>query len=223
MLSREFFQAFADALATSVSTITHWASGYNGPSDMERVKDMAEFLGVDYKDLLLAEEQEDAMSENMDVMKENMEAGMATNVPEVPAGNDEVKALYFEISKIIDDYIGQYRMSEFDFTIDDKPLHAINNRIAEITGNLQMLKYPISLSVRKQALSFLADFSNSVCKITPGYAYLEMKRREENGEDDPYYEDAPYSCDYARVIIASNNEENRLYQGLLDVFADYIA
>ena len=61
MLSREFFQAFADALATSVSTITHWASGSNGPSDMGRVKDMAEFLGVDYKNLLLAEEQEDAM------------------------------------------------------------------------------------------------------------------------------------------------------------------
>lgn len=49
MLSREFFQAFADALATSVSTITHWASGYNGPSDMEWVKDMAEALAEGIK------------------------------------------------------------------------------------------------------------------------------------------------------------------------------
>lgn len=170
MLSREFFQAFADALATSVSTITHWASRYNGPSDMGRVKDMAEFLGIDYKDLLLSEEQEDAMNENMDMMKETMEAGMAESATVESVTEHEVlKSLFLKASDLIAEYLSwleDYLEDGWMFSISvrpqnegedslrerlkyDKSLHAFMNKIEDLLRDIRTLKYDINFNTLK--------------------------------------------------------------------------
>ena len=156
MLSREFFQAFADALATSVSTITHWASGYNGPSDMGRVKDMAEFLGIDYKDLLLSEE--------------TMEAGMAESATVESVTEHEVlKSLFLKASDLIAEYLSwleDYLEDGWMFSISvrpqnegedslrerlkyDKSLHAFMNKIEDLLRDIRTLKYDINFNTLK--------------------------------------------------------------------------
>ena len=55
----EFEENFAESLAVSVSSIKQWKSGNNGVSDMDRIKEMAQKLGLsDYKKLLITEQRE---------------------------------------------------------------------------------------------------------------------------------------------------------------------
>ena len=47
----------ADEIGVSFSAVKHWISGHNAPSDLEKVKDLAEGLGVDMMDLLDTEKE----------------------------------------------------------------------------------------------------------------------------------------------------------------------
>lgn len=62
----EYEQGLADAIAVSTASIKQWKAGRNGVSDIERVKEIAEYLGLaDYKKLLvkvIAKNREDDMN-----------------------------------------------------------------------------------------------------------------------------------------------------------------
>ena len=62
----EYEQGLADAIAVSTASIKQWKAGRNGVSDIDRVKEIAEYLGLaDYKKLLVEvidENREDDMN-----------------------------------------------------------------------------------------------------------------------------------------------------------------
>lgn len=62
----EFKEGLADKIAVSTAAIKQWESGRNGVSDIERVQEIADYLGLeDYKDLLIevkTEERKDDMT-----------------------------------------------------------------------------------------------------------------------------------------------------------------
>lgn len=62
----EYEQGLADATAVSTASIKQWKAGRNGVSDIDRVKEIAEYLGLtDYKKLLtkvMSENREDDMN-----------------------------------------------------------------------------------------------------------------------------------------------------------------
>lgn len=70
----EFKEGLADKIAVSTAAIKQWESGRNGVSDIERVQEIAEYLGLeDYKTLLVevkAEERKDDMTMTNYILEE---------------------------------------------------------------------------------------------------------------------------------------------------------
>jgi transcriptional regulator with XRE-family HTH domain len=51
-LIKDISESMANELNISVEALSNWRKGYNGPSDLERVKEVAAVLQCDYKELL---------------------------------------------------------------------------------------------------------------------------------------------------------------------------
>ena len=65
-----FMTDFANAIGVSESAVKQWLSGRTGVSHMERVIDIAEFLGIkDYKKLLVKKESENVTMINVEERK----------------------------------------------------------------------------------------------------------------------------------------------------------
>ncbi len=49
---KDVIQMIADHVNTSVESVMNWKKGYNGPGDLDIIKEMAQLLGCEYTDLL---------------------------------------------------------------------------------------------------------------------------------------------------------------------------
>ena len=74
----EFEEGLADKLAVSTAAIKQWKFGYNGVSDIERVQEIAEYLGLDDYRVLLSEvekvEEKDDVNMNNNYFEEERNA-----------------------------------------------------------------------------------------------------------------------------------------------------
>ena len=68
----------ADLLCVSVEAVKNWMYGYNGPSDVEQVKPLANYFDIDYHQLL--EKEESGMEQrNIGIVEDNMQFQMTKN------------------------------------------------------------------------------------------------------------------------------------------------
>lgn len=58
-------QDAADAIGVSFSAMKHWLMGHNAPSDLDKVRDLAQALHVEMNDLLDTDMEENTMNTNM--------------------------------------------------------------------------------------------------------------------------------------------------------------
>lgn len=82
-------QDAADAIGVSFSAMKHWLMGHNAPSDLDKVRDLAQALHVEMNDLLDTDMEENMMNTNMN-----------TNTMQIPTEMDNssvqstVRSLY---------------------------------------------------------------------------------------------------------------------------------
>lgn len=75
-------QDAADAIGVSFSAMKHWLMGHNAPSDLDKVRDLAQALHVEMNDLLDTDMEENKMNTNMN-----------TNTMQIPTEMDNSSAL----------------------------------------------------------------------------------------------------------------------------------
>lgn len=75
-------QDAADAIGVSFSAMKHWLMGHNAPSDLDKVRDLAQALHVEMNDLLDTDMEENVMNTNMN-----------TNTMQIPTEMDNSSVL----------------------------------------------------------------------------------------------------------------------------------
>ena len=75
-------QGAADAIGVSFSAMKHWLMGHNAPSDLDKVRDLAQALHVEMNDLLDTDMEENKMNTNMN-----------TNTMQIPTEMDNSSVL----------------------------------------------------------------------------------------------------------------------------------
>lgn len=75
-------QDAADAIGVSFSAMKHWLMGHNAPSDLDKVRDLAQALHVEMNDLLDTDMEENMMNTNMN-----------TNTMQIPTEMDNSSVL----------------------------------------------------------------------------------------------------------------------------------
>lgn len=75
-------QAAADAIGVSFSAMKHWLMGHNAPSDLDKVRNLAQALHVEMNDLLDTDMEENKMNTNMN-----------TNTMQIPTEMDNSSVL----------------------------------------------------------------------------------------------------------------------------------
>ena len=75
-------QDAADAIGVSFSAMKHWLMGHNAPSDLDKVRDLAQALHVEMNDLLDTDMEENKMNTNM-----------TTNTMQIPTEMDNSSVL----------------------------------------------------------------------------------------------------------------------------------
>ena len=75
-------QDAADAIGVSFSAMKHWLMGHNAPSDLDKVRDLAQALHVEMNDLLDTDMEENKMNTNMN-----------TNTMQIPTEMDNSSVL----------------------------------------------------------------------------------------------------------------------------------
>ena len=91
----QIMEELADMLFVSVEAIKSWMYGYNGPSEIEQIKSLGGFFGIDYHKLLSKEEEE--MKENTSAMNT-----IITDDYQARRTKDCVREIYNQIFGYID-------------------------------------------------------------------------------------------------------------------------
>lgn len=108
-LSREnLLEKLAEECHTSSGAMVHWVKGHNGPSDLEKVENLANALGIATEDLL--EKENESSEEN------NMENIITENKIDYSSTKSIVNGIYDGMVE----YIEMYRMAR-EMNFDMKP------------------------------------------------------------------------------------------------------
>lgn len=83
----------AENICVSASAIKHWLNNHNGPSDLEKLDSVAEYLQVSREDLLNFENTEE---NNMNKVVETI------STEEIKSGNDSIDNIYASIVGFIE-------------------------------------------------------------------------------------------------------------------------
>ena len=98
----------AEKLSVSYEAVKNWAYGYNGPTDLELVKKIGAYFKVDYRTLLLLEDEK-VTERNTSDMREAM-IYTANDNTQAKVTKDSVREIY----KATVDYYSKCRMWYFD-------------------------------------------------------------------------------------------------------------
>ncbi len=91
----------AERLVISPETIKSWMSGTNSPEDAERVKGLAEYLKVDYHELLKTEEVQETKEEDT-IMAEEARMMELASKKQAIITRDRVREIYEALVEAID-------------------------------------------------------------------------------------------------------------------------
>lgn len=95
-------QDAADAIGVSFSAMKHWLMGHNAPSDLDKVRDLAQALHVEMNDLLDTDMEENTMNTNMN-----------TNTMQIPTemDNSSVQSTVRSLYRSMASYLELVRMA----------------------------------------------------------------------------------------------------------------
>lgn len=149
LTSEMVLEKIAEAAHVSVDSIKNWMYAKNGPSDLETVKVVANFLNVNYVDLLKKQERKN-MSENKIVDQET--------IVNMDKTKDIIRVVYQKMSSFMDAAV-----QELCFDADEETFYTYENVYKDMLGTLHrsMLDIPI-------------DIYDQLKEIAEGDLYLYM-------------------------------------------------
>lgn len=134
----------ASKLCVSEEAIKNWVCGYNGPSDIEVVKMMAEFFGIDYLNLLRKKETND-MENNTN--KENTTISISHETKAV------IRTVYQRIAALWDDIVAEL---PYDFGGEDQ-FHVYEKRAEDLVFLLHQNMLDIPTEIYSKLMSIVTE------------------------------------------------------------------
>lgn len=190
-LSREnLIEKLAEECHTSSGAMVHWVKGHNGPSDLEKVENLANALGISTEDLL---ETENESSEE----KIDMSNIITENKIDYSTTKSVVRDLYTEMVG----YIEMYR------TVKDCTYKTESNVLKPMFRNLYISFTKAKLDLPRALYVELHDFIVNYLQQMGCYQMFE--ECEENGEIDwDWVEeyDSHYMLEYVDGSFTVNEE-----------------
>lgn len=104
----------AEKLYVSDDAVKSWMYGNNGPSDLEQVKKVADYFGVEYHQLLT--EEEEKMTPNNNTM---ITSGIA-NEFQLQYTKTRIRELYFALLDSIDAVLAYYQVEKTYYSKDEE-------------------------------------------------------------------------------------------------------
>ena len=148
---QSYLMDISEATGISFSSLKHWLQGHNSPSDLEKVKDLANILGVDMLELLETEKEH------------NM------NTTEVMHSNPDLTVPYSEkdaIRKIYQLMVCYLESLRFELSTDEfQSGKAYVSRFAAIHTSIEQVRLDIPTALFKQ----LHDFAVNYLQLIPSY------------------------------------------------------
>ncbi len=175
----------ADKLFVSEDAVKNWMYGYNAPSDLEQVKLIADYFGVDYHQLLDTEEKEMATNNVVSIA-----TGMA-NETQIQYTKERVREVYAAVMNVIN------KIMEY-FYIEEQPEGLDRDQYKEQSVAAHVDAFMAAENVFEILEKYLLDIPeklyNEVCEYiwTTLSAILDdiedtYNTRMEKKDDDEFY------------------------------------
>ena len=213
-------EELADKLFVSVEAIKNWMYGHNGPSEIEKVKELADYFQVDYHQFL--EKEDGQMTENISTKSNSIISNM-TNTAQAQYTKDRAREIYRAMLGFIsrcDYYLWELecpceevlRSEEYQ----ESTLSAHRELSARLKGIDDMLQYSM--------LDFPAQFYKNV----HDYIWRELNGYMDYVADPNIKENAEKGLDYSpwtweeEMHYDQYVEEGLYLDDLRELFDDYI-
>lgn len=138
--SEDLYWELAEATHVSADSIKNWMYAKNGPGDLQTVKEIANYLKIDYKDLLKEQEKQD-MSGNDGVNQNAVDNGNTKDV---------IRVVYQKMSAFMDAAV-----QELCFDSDEATFYTYEAIYKDMVGTLHrsMLDIPIGIYDQLKAIA----------------------------------------------------------------------
>lgn len=139
-----FLEDMADATGNSFSAIKHWLAGHNAPSDLEKLRDIADYLKVELTDLLETEKENKAMTNTVTPIKA-IDFSETKNV---------VRDIYIRMV----DYIELFRTISALHFGEQKKFPELSEAFPDMYTAIMRAKLDLPTSIFNDLSSFASDF-----------------------------------------------------------------
>ena len=203
-------EELAEKLFVSAEAVKNWMYGYNGPSELEQVKSLADYFGIDYHDLLDTEE-DTAMEDN----KTNINLSLD---PQGYCTKERVRAIF---TRMVDFYNRAYFYYCTLFRAENETDEEYSGRCDTGKYELRGIFDSIEMEIRHSALDLPEAFYN----LLQGYLWHEMfdvidlVTGTMQGGYDPDDEFADWYASLEGCF--DDTYEDRCMKELKELFADY--
>lgn len=208
----------------SADAIKNWMYGYNGPADVGVVRTVAEYLGIDYKELLLKKETED-MERRLDSVKSAPEVVYVTG-----ESKDAVRRIYQKMSEFME-IVNDTCMFR---NATDKEHYAYVEFHKELDELVRYSLLDIPKDVYEELKKIVSDFQDF---IYGGYDEEEVFYEKEHAPEEvqefwdlegcemfSIFRDEPYKafCESEKLDSSTYNAHRKYVDKLYDEFYQHI-
>ena len=149
---QEMMENISEQIGVSYSALKHWLNGHNAPSDLEKVKDIAEALNMKADRLLIEkkERKEDNMTTNQNIVNHST----ITVAPVFSTEKDAIRSIYVRMV----DYIESFRM-ELNESSDKM------QNFKEVFQHLMRIRLDVSKEIFDSLRSFAVNYLQQMALI----------------------------------------------------------
>ena len=205
-------EELAYKLFVSTEAVKNWLYGHNGPSELEQIKELGSYFGVDYHEFL--KEEEGQMK-----LKTLTQAGEKKDYAQVQHTKDCVREIY----KAILNYISRCRYYSYAFENavegdeDSDGSQLISMADTELSGLLNYIENVLEQSMLDVPEEFYDRINVYIWDDLADYIDLIKPATEEELQDEENRDYYDFSRDVIERIVRGGYQKD-----LRELFADYI-
>ena len=170
---QELMENIADEIGISFSSMKHWIQGHNAPSDLDKVQDIANALGLSLEDLLTEKGEEEMTTSN-----NTSNVAPVTAMHTFTSDSEAVRSIYILIVDFIETF-RQFASTQFDKT------QALKN----IFVCLMKARLDIPSEVFIQLLSFVVNYLQQMILADKLFTSVYAEEMNDDIAPNKLYED----------------------------------
>lgn len=170
---QELMENITDAIGISFSSLKHWIQGHNAPSDLEKVQDIANALGLSLEDLLTEKGEEEMTTSN-----NTSNVAPVTAMRTFTSDSEAVRNIYILMVNFIESF-RQFASTPSDKTRDLKNLFVC----------LMKARLDIPAEVFIQLRSFVVNYLQQMILVDKLFTSIYAEEMSDDIDPSKLYED----------------------------------